>query len=138
MVQTTLAKIKEHLVDKYLTWKTGDNKDTRDWKAWYNVNVNYRADTIDHMFQNFAHIIEVDWKKFVVDDGLAWVPVESARQYFWPQRKLGDNAVWRMERVSRYNYHSPGWYIDELCGEDRIFVATNNDNDAIMLSLLYS
>ena len=131
-----ISKLKEHFVDKYLTWKTGDDKSTREWKAWYEANVVYRAHTIDNMFVNFKHVIEVDWHKFITDGGMTWVPVEDARQYFWPQRELGNNAVWRFERVV-WNEWDKRWHLNDIGGEDRIFVATNNDKDAMMIALKY-
>lgn len=130
-------KIKEYIIDKWLTWRTGNDKATREWKAWHEENIDYRAGNIPTMFRNFKHIIEVDPDKFITDDGLAWVPVEDARQYFWPTRDLGNNCVWRIERVLWDRWHKC-WNIIGIAGEDRVFVATNNERDAIMIALKYS
>jgi hypothetical protein len=129
--------LKDFIVDKYLTWKTGKDRATREWEAWYEVNVVYRASTIPNMFQNFKHVIEVDSVKFV-DHGepFVYVPCEDARQYFWPARPLGENAVWRFERVMWDNWEKC-WHINGLGDEDKIFVATNNDKDAMMIALKY-
>ena len=132
-----MVKLKERIIDRWLTWRTGKDKSQRDWEAWYEENVDYRAGNIPTMFRNFAHVIEVDWRKFITDDGLAWVPVEDARQYFWPARNLGDNCVWRIERVFWDQWHKC-WFLNEIGGEDKVFVATNSDKDAIMLALKYS
>ena len=131
------TKLKDHIVDRYLTWKTGDDKVTRDWTAWYEVNVVYRASTIENMFMHFEHIVEVDWKKFITDDGLAWVPVPDAKQYFWPARELGNNCVWRLERVS-WDQWQNRWDITDFGTEDKVFVATNSADDAMMIALKYS
>lgn len=127
----------ERLKDRWVTWRTGKTRAQRDWEAWYELNVVYRAHTIDNMFYKFKHVIEVDWRKFITDDGLAWVPVEDARQYFWPQRPLGENAVWRIERVL-WDQWDRSWHLNDIGGEDKVFVATNSDSDAIMLALYYS
>ena len=131
-------KLVEWATDKYLTWKTGKNKAQREWEAWYEVNVVYRAHTIDNMFMHFKHVIEVSVDKFMDhSEPFGWVPCEDALQYFWPRRELGCNAVWRFERVRRDRWDNC-WHIDEMGGEDRVFVGTNSDEDALMLSLKYS
>ena len=123
--------------DKYLTWRTGKDKDQRDWEAWYETNVVYRATTIPNMFMHFEHVIEVDSRKFFeYTDPFDWVPCEDACQYFWPARKLGDNAVWRFERVS-WDRWDNRWHINDL-GEEKVFVATNNSRDAVMIALKYA
>lgn len=132
-----MGKLKDYIVDKYLTWKTGEDKPTREWKAWYEVNVIYGASTIPNMFRNFKHIIIVDPNKFMLEDPFAWRPCEDAQQYFWPARELGNNAVWRFERVI-WDQWMQHWSISGLGDEDKVFVATNNDADAIMIALKYA
>ena len=128
----------EYLKDKYLTWRTGKDKTQREWESWYESNVNYRATRINDMFKNFKHIIIVDTDKFVDHaEPFAWVPNKDARQYFWPQRPLGENCVWRFERVINCPATAWQWEINELGGEDKIFVATNNEKDAMMIALKY-
>ena len=127
----------DYIKDRWLTWRTGKDKDTREWEAWYETNVVYRASTIPNMFMHFKHIIAVDHEKFLdYNEPFAWVPRESARQYFWPFRNLGDNAVWRIERVM-WDQWDQSWHINSLSNEDKVFVATNSDADAIMIALKY-
>ncbi len=128
--------LRDKLVDAWLTWRTKKSKEQRDWEAWYEVNVVYRAGTIENMFMNFKHIIEVSPDKFFQFDPFAYVPCEDAKQYLWPQRELGNNAVWRFERVRRDRWDGR-WHIDEMGGGDHVFVATNNDKDAMMIALKY-
>ncbi len=128
----------EYIKDRWLTWRTGKDKDQRKWEAWYEVNVVYRASTIPNMFMHFKHIIVVDVQKFTDPcEPFAWVPCADAKQYFWPQRELGHNAVWRFERV-HWNEWENRWHINDMGDVEKIFVATNNDNDAIMIALKYS
>jgi hypothetical protein len=128
----------EWVKDRWLTWRTGKTKEERTWSAWYDQNVNYLASDITNMFEKFKHVIAVDVDKFV-DHGepFSWVPCADARQYFWPQRELGNNAVWRFERVV-WNEWDQRWHINGIGNEDKIFVATNSDSDAIMISLKYA
>lgn len=133
-----LAKLKERIVDWYLTKRTGKNKAEREWAAWYEANVVYRATTIDNMFMHFKHVIEVKPDLFFDPyEPFAWVPNKSAKQFFWPQRELGNNCVWRFERVM-WNPWDQRWHINEIGGGDHVFVATNNDHDALMISLRYA
>jgi hypothetical protein len=90
------------------------------------------------MFMHFKHVIEVDSRKFI-DHGepFAYVPCEDARQYFWPARPLGENCVWRFERVY-WNQWEQNWHINGMGDTDMIFVATNNDDDAVMVSLKFT
>lgn len=129
--------ITEYIKDRYLTWRTGKDRAQREWEAWYNTNVNWRANDITNMFENFKHVIEVDTIKFLWDGGLGWVPHPDARQYFWPQRPLGENCVWRFERVV-CSHSDKRWYLTGIAGEDKVFVATNSDEDAIMIKLKWA
>lgn len=132
-----MGKLKDYIVDQWLTWRTGKGKEQREWEAWYEVNVVYRASTIPNMFQHFKHVIEVDADKFMdLSEPFSWVPCEDAMQYFWPHRELGNNAVWRIERVMWDKWENC-WFINGLGDEDKVFVATNNDRDAMMISLKF-
>ena len=127
----------ETIKDWYLTKKTGKSKEQREWEAWYEQNINFRALRIKDMFKNFKHIVIVDPSKFFTFDPFAWIPTQDAKQYFWPARPLGENAVWRFERVMNCPATAYEWEINELGGADTVFVATNNEQDAIMIALKY-
>lgn len=136
-VYSMLSKIREYVIDRYLTWRTGESKEQREWEAWYETNVVYRASTIPNMFQHFKHVILVNPNKFFSHEEMGWwVPCEDAKQYFWPARPLGNNAVWRFERVT-WNQWEQCWDINGLGERDKVFVATNNDRDAMMIALKY-
>jgi hypothetical protein len=129
---------KEKIIDWYLTRRTGKSRAQRDWESWYEQNVVYRAHTIENMFMHFKHVIEVRPDRFFDHrEPFSWVPNTDARQYFWPQRELGDNAVWRFERVVKDTWDGR-WHVNDVMGEDRVFVATNNEQDAVMIALKYS
>lgn len=130
-------KLIEHVKDRWITWRTGKNKTQREWEAWQNENINWRATNITQMFAKFKHVIEVDPYKFLVDEAICWVPHPKSRQYFWPRRELGNNCVWTTQRVF-WDTWTNSWMINEIGGEDRVFVATNNDEDAIMIALRWA
>lgn len=128
----------EWIKDKWLTWRTGKSKDQREWETWYEQNVVYRATTIPNMFQHFKHVILVDPDKFFdVQEPFAWVPCAAAKKYFWPERPVATTCVWRFERVI-WDQWSRTWLINGLGDGDKVFVATNSDQDAVMITLKWS
>lgn len=127
----------EWIKDKWLTWRTGKNKVEREWDAWYNKNVNWLSPMISTMFAKFKHVIVVDSHKFMDwNEPLAWIPCKDAEQYFWPNRELGNNCVWRFERVVPYG--DDDYYVNGIGDRDLVFVATNNDEDALMITLKFT
>ena len=132
-----MGKIIEYIWDRWLTWRTGKDRATREWLTWYDTNVDYRANTIDAMFKNFRHVIMVDTEKFTdFREPFSWTPCADAKQYFWPHCALADTAVWRFERVV-WDPVQEQWERYSL-GVDHIFVATNSDDDAVVIALKYA
>ena len=132
-------KLLEQIKDWYLIRKTGYTKAEREYRAWYEQTVCLRATRIKDMFKNFKHVVVVDPEKFFnLDEPFGWVVCDDATQYFWPAKQLGETAVWRFERVINAPSTAWEWHINEIGGEDKVFVATNNDEDAFMLKLGYS
>jgi hypothetical protein len=128
----------ERIKDRWITWRTGKTKAVRDYVAWYDENIDIRQARIKFMFKKFRHVIIVDPNKFFnLREPFGWVLVNDAKTYFWPERPLAENCVWRWERVE-WNRWEQDWYINEFSGADKVFVATNSDQDAIMLTLKYS
>lgn len=124
----------ETLKDRWITWRTGKDRATRDYEEWINININVRASTAERRFENFKHVIQVDyWKTF--DVHMFTELKDELRQYRWPQRALGDNIVYsilRGEQMPDGLFH-----ITDFGNEDRVYVATNNSKDAVMIALLY-
>lgn len=129
-----MVKFYDLLKEKYLTWKTGKTKEERIWQAWKEETINYRASTVQKYFYKFKYVIEVDPDKLFDLDALSWVVVDEFDQYMWPQRDLNDNAVYTWARGF---WEGDEFEINELGGGDHVFVATNNDKDAMMISLMY-
>jgi hypothetical protein len=131
-------KIIDNIIDWWLTWTTGKDKVRRDWEKWSDENIVHRANTLQNYYTNFKHIIEVDPKKFWdFSEPFAWCVVEDFMQYEYPQRQLGDNAVGNWFR-GYWDQWDGRFHITDLAGSDRVFVATNNDEDALMIALKYS
>lgn len=134
---TQLHSLYDTLKDKYLTWKTGDDKQERAWKKWRQETINYRASTVDDYFKNFKHIIEVDYEKVYTFNGWNDSVVESLDEYCYPNRELGDNLVINIFRVI-YNNWDGRYHLNDIGGTDKVFAATNNSTDAILIALKYS
>jgi hypothetical protein len=133
-----LAVIKDYIVDKFLTWHTGYNKQARTWNKWQEETIVRNARTIENMFINFKYIIPVTTKIFDLAEPFGWYPCEDVRQYMYPIRELGDNLVYYFARGSRDQWDGQ-FHLDDCFGEgDQVFVATNNGVDAIMMALKYS
>ena len=127
----------EYIKDKYLTWSTGLSKQERVWRKWQEETIVRNAGTIENMFTNFKYIIPVTTEIFDLDEPFGWYPCEDVRQYMYPERELGDNLVYYFARGSR-DQQDGHFHIDDCFGEgDQVFIATNNDKDAVMISLKY-
>lgn len=125
----------EWVKDKWLTWRTGKDKEQRIYEAWYSSMVNSKGHTAEEVYKNFKHLIRVDDKKFLVHHMLT-EPRDDMSEYRYPQRELGDNMLWSILRGETYTYGDE-FYITDFGNEDRVYVATNNDRDAVMLALKY-
>lgn len=125
----------ENLKDRYLTWRTGKPRQVREFRAWADVAVNLRATTAQDMFKNFRYVFTVDYNKFFFDAGMFLELDSGTKPYMFPQRELGDNLVYANLRGEEYE--SGEFYITDFGNEDRVYVATNNSKDAVMVALLY-
>lgn len=126
--------MREWIKDKYLIWRTGKNKEQRAYEAWYTSMVNVRAGTAEDMYKNFKYLIPVDYRKFLVFHMLT-EPRDDMREYYYPQRELGDNMLWTILRGEQLRDE---FYITDFGNEDRVYVITNNSEDAMILALKYS
>lgn len=127
----------EHIKDKYLTWSTGLTKQERAWIKWEKENIVRGASTIENMFMNFKYIVPVTTNIFDLDEPFGWLPCKDFKQYLYPTRELDDNAVYYFARGER-NQWDGRFHFNELYGGDQVFVATNNEVDAIMIALKWS
>ena len=128
----------EHIKDKYLTWSTGLTKQERAWIKWEKENIVRGASTIENMFMNFKYIVPVTTNIFDLDEPFGWYPCEDFKQYLYPARALGDNTVYYFARGYRDQWDGKFHLNDIWAEQDQVFVATNNEVDAIMIALKWS
>lgn len=128
----------EYIKDQYLTWRTGLNKKDRDWYKWQGGHINARSTTIENMFMHFEYIIPVSTQIYDLSYPFGWVPCEDFKQYLYPNRELGDNAVYYFARGYRDPWDGRFHLNDIRAEQDQVFVATNNKVDAVMIALKYS
>ena len=131
-------KLLEQIKDWYYFKKTGYTRAEREYLVWYEVTVDWRATRVRDIFHNFQHVVVVDPDKFFDYDPLLLAPKKEAQQYFWPHRTLEETCVWRWERVVKTPGTGNKWAVDELSGGDTLFVATNSEQDAVMIALKWS
>ena len=129
----------KYLKDKYLTWRTGYNKSGRAYIKWREETIVRSAYTIEDMFVNFKYIFPVSVDIFDHAEPFGWYPNEDFEQYMYPNRGPGNNAEYFFARGYR-DLQDGKFYLSELLGSnhDQVFVATNNDRDAVMIALQYS
>lgn len=126
------------IIDRYLTWRTGFNKEERAWHQWCDQNIVARATTIENMFMNFQYIIPVSTSIFDAHEPFGWCPCEDFKQYLYPNRELGDNAVYYFARGYRDPWDGQFHFNELRCDPDQVFVATNNLSDAVAITLRWS
>jgi hypothetical protein len=129
--------LKEYIVDKWLTWRTGFNKQERICLKWQEENIVRNANTIENMFMNFKFILPVSTNIFDLDEPFGWCPCKDFTQYLYPSRELGDNAVFYFARGYRDQWDGKFHINDMRHEQDQVFVATNNERDAMMITLKY-
>ena len=127
----------DYIKDKWLTWRTGLKKSDREFSKWFEETVVQNAPTIENMFMNFKFILPVSTQIFDHDEPFGWVPNEEFRQYMYPNRAIGDCAVYYFARGYRDRWDGK-FYKDDMSGSDQVFVATNNEVDAIMITLRWA
>ena len=137
-MQQHLTSLLTYVSDKWLTWRTGYTRAEREYIKWNDETVVHRAHTIENRFMSFKHIIEVDYAKwFDLAEPFGYVPCHRAKSYMWPTRQLGNNAVYYHARGYRDRWDNK-FHFEDMFGGDSLFVATNNDRDAIMIALTFS
>jgi len=126
--------VKEWIIDRWLTWRTSKDKEQRAYEEWYYTTVNVRAGLVEEVYKNFKYLIQVDDEKFLIHHMLT-EPRDDMSQYRYPQRELGDNMLWTIIRGEEMP--NGKFLITDFGVEDRVYVATNNSEDAMMLALKY-
>lgn len=126
----------ERIKDGWLTWRTGLDKKARDYFAWEQAHIVHRADTVDNYFQGFKHIIALDYKKVYTEyqPMFGMYPNAEFLSYMYPNRPLGNNCAYRDFRGT-WNQWDKRFHITDFGDTDHTFIATNNEEDAIMLAL---
>lgn len=127
------------LQDRYLTWHTGMGQEDREFRQWADRTVVHNATTVENMFQNFRHIVPVSTDIFDLDEPFGWTPCPEFREFLYPQRPLGSNAVYYFARGYR-DVWDGRFHISDFGGaeQDQVFVATNSDQDAMIIALRWS
>lgn len=128
----------EYIKDRYLTWRTGLDKQERIVAQWKNLNIVENANTVENMFQNFQYIIPVSTSIFDPHSPFGWYPCKEFRQYLYPIRPLGNNAVYYFARGYRDTWDGRFHICDLRSEQDQVFVATNDETDAMMIALRWS
>ena len=133
-----IRSIIDALQDRYLTWHTGLDRQQRVWRQWRDETIVHNATTVENMFQNFEHIVPVSTDIFDLDEPFGWIPCSQFREFLYPQRSLGSNAVYYFARGYRDVWDGRFHICDLRAEQDQVFVATNSETDAVIIALRWS
>lgn len=131
------ARFKNWYLDRRFAKVTGMPGHERVYWEWYDRTVVTAASTLENRFMNFKYIVEVNHNSFFEDDFISWVPAKEFDQYVWPNRELHECSVWSIVRGERDLWDGK-FHFNEMGGSDHVFVATNNEKDAIMIALKWA
>lgn len=110
-------------------------KSIRYYQQWCAENIDMRASYVEHMFRRFEFCFEVDYMKFFDHgDTSGWVPIDNS--FFYPERHPPSCCVWKIFRVE--DKQNGLTRVNEMFGADKVYVATNNEEDAVMMALRFS
>ena len=127
----------DYIKDRWLTWRTGLKKQDREFSKWVEETVVQNAPTIENMFMNFKFILPVSTQIFDHNEPFGWVPNKEFKQYMYPNREVSDSAIYYFARGYKDQWDGKFHFCD-MRGSDQVFVATNNERDAIMIALRWS
>lgn len=126
----------EAIEDKWLTWKTGANKNEREYRAWKLQNIVSSAHNVTNYFQGYKYIIAVDLYKVNTkfEPMYGYIESDEFLSYMYPHRPLGQNCFYGIFR-GHWNQWDGRFLIYDLGETDQMFVATNSEEDAVMIAL---
>ena len=128
----------ESIKDKWLTWRTGRNKSEREYYEWQSQNIVKNARDVTNYFQGFKYIIAVDYAKVNTkfDPLFGCMESDDFLNYLYPQKPLGQNCACGIFR-GEWNQWDHRFHLNDF-GFDQMFVATNSEEDAVMIALKWS
>jgi hypothetical protein len=106
---------------------------------YINSKINHRANTLHEKYSKFKHVIFVDYNKVFDSDGFFDVYCDDIKQYFYPFKTIEESTQVFYERVvPSYTIDNKREYILNGIGTTDILIcATDNDIDAMMITLKY-
>ena len=104
-------------------------------QQWLDTHINHRASTVRTQFAYFRHVIPVDYRATYTPDPMAWVLTPELKAMAWPAR-LSEHAIFVTDK--RVVQRADDWEFDDWAGYDQAFVMTNNDEEALWITLKYS
>lgn len=120
------------IIDWYRDWK--QSRDFYRFVKWKHSVIKHHCHSIADKYSHFAYLIPVDYTKFFKKHGIDLN--DRALPYFWPARSIATTCVWGIDRVS-WDPVIAGVVQSPLWGEDKIYVACNDPNDALMIAMLF-
>lgn len=131
-------KFWEVIKDKWLTWRTGACKSEREYRVWREQNIVFNAGDVTNFFQGYKYIIAVNYDKVNVrvDPMFGMIESDEFLSYMYPHRPLGQNCFYGNFR-GEWDYWDKRFHLNDF-GFDQMFVATNSEEDAVMITLKWA
>lgn len=121
---------------KYLQWKRGMDQAHWDYKQWNDAHIVKYASDVTNYFQGFKYVIPVNYDKVFsgFDPMFGSTIGPEIKEYCWPHRETGQHAMLGHFR----GFCDKRFHITDFGELDQVFVATNNEQDALMIALRFS
>jgi hypothetical protein len=103
-------------------------KKEKEYRAWLDSKIFHPAGDVRTYFHGFRHVIQVNYHR------LNPCPFNGSPGQEFLDMLLKYQGVYSIFRVSWQNNR---WEFDEFGGGDVVFVATDSDEGAVMIALLY-
>jgi len=129
------SRIKE----RYMDWRYPATKYERRFRVWIEDKINYRGRTPKEYFRDFKYVIRVDYDKVYSGayDIFGYAMCQDFKTYLHPTRSLEEGPCVPLIERGLWNDRTGEFEFNGLGGGDEMFVATNSEDDVIMLSLRF-
>ena len=126
------------LKELFLTWHTGYTTDQRNYMAWVDANIVPYAYNATDFFKGFKYVIALDYQKVCTrfDPPHGYLESRDFLSYLYPERPLDSSCMFRVFR-GEWNKSNGRFYFNDF-GVDQAFIATNSEEDAVMLTLKFT
>lgn len=130
------SRIKE----RYMDWRYPTTKHQRRLEAWLRPRIFYPGRTPKEYFCGFKFVVRVNYDSVYSGpyDGMFGRSMcQDFKAYLYPTRSFEEGPCIALIDRGLWNKYTGEFEFNGLGGDDEMFVATNNEDDVIMLALRF-